>query len=515
MCRLPIAVAFALTFASVHPSPAIAQNSSTLSPLLSSLGARLASGQVLPDAPSIPATRFKSTGRRTMLEAFVTAASEDAGQRENLRTLLRAVFTAYEAAAEKGGISNDLAGALAFYVGANYTAYTGGAEIDEAGSALVARQIRAALETPVMRAASDSEKQQLYENFIMMAGLLSARQELAKGDPAATKALRALGAEGLKYLLGVDASRVKITGEGLRITPAGGAITPPKGRPLKTLLFSASSRWVRKDHDDGLTLSVRKEEYLSSDAMINIVLTEPLPFAGSLQQSFRKYWKEKVLTLMKGEDRPQVLLTMIGGRRCAFAERSMDSIQTGVSWNTRYLLIDGGDALYPAFILKSHNFSDSPGSGKGVAEQVIATFRVPAGAPPAKPLATKADLSRNWSASASSVTNYVNAYTGANAGTSILAYSQTYTFKPNGTYTGNFGGINNGARMKSAEKGTYKLQGDLLVLTESSGRVTKKRFLGIDTPPGAATPLMVLLNPQYPLTAANIGLYGEKYGVKN
>ena len=114
--------------------------------------------------------------------------------------------------------------------------------------------------------------------------------------------------------------------------------------------------------------------------------------------------------------------------------------------------------------------------------------------------------------STSSSLNYVTA-SGAYAGSSHVAYAQSYSMKPDGTYTGSFGGISNSMRIRSKEKGTYRLQGDLLIFSHSDGRTTKRRFLGIDTPPGAKGPIMLLLDPQYPLNSGNIGLYGEKYGI--
>ena len=502
-----------LTYAILAFAPALAnaQNSPAGSPLLAQLGSRLSTLPGPFEALADPATRFKPSGRRVMLTAFVNEAASGTDERQSIRSLLESVFKSYESAAEKGGMAHDLAGALAFYVGASYRAYMGGAELSETGSAFVARQIQAALDTPQMRAASDLEKQQLYETYIMLAGLLAARQEIAKGDAAAIKELRPFGADGLKQLLKVDLSRVKITDEGLRITPIGGAGNlPAKSSALKTLLFTAAAPWVRQNHADGITLTLRKEGYLNSVHTVSVVLTGALPIAGSLQKSLHKYWREQVLSIMKGNVQPFAMVSIHPtGARYASAEKSLETRAGGIRWNVIYQLIDGGDVVYPVMILQSENFSDPDGQ----LDRLLATLRVPGGAPPAKPLATTADLARSWSTAASSVMNYVNTYTGANAGTSVIAYRQSYSLKPNGTYTGSFNGINNGRVIKSTEKGTYRLQGNRLIFKESNGRTTTKYFLGIDTPPGATGPIMLLLNPGYPANSANIGLYGEKYGL--
>ena len=445
-----------------------------------------------------------------MLGAFVNAASTDPGQRQSVRTLLESVFSAYETAAEKGGIANDLAGALAFYVGANYSACTGGTDISDVGSGLIVRQIQAALDTPQMRAAKDLEKQQIYENYIMLAGLLGARQQLAEGDAAATNELKSLGAEGLKYLLKVDPSRVKITDEGLRIIPIGGAASlPAKGSALVTLNFSAPPPWVRTNGSDGITLEMKKDEFYDKATTI-VVLTGALPMAGSLQQTFRKHWREQILTILEGKENPFVMSTLLGpGIRSGFVQASMKSRQTGSNWSVSYYVVDAGTKVYPVMVLQAGFLKEQ----QAALDQLLRSLRIPGGAPPARPLASKAELARSWSTTSSSVTNYVNTYSGAHAGTSVSAYGIYYVMKPDGTYTNTFAGFTNSTRIKEKAKGTYKLVGDLLLFTDSNGRTTKNRFLGIDTPPGATGPIMLLLNPAYSLTSSNIGLYGERYGV--
>src|SRR3989442_8483740 len=96
-----------------------------------------------------------------------------------------------------------------------------------------------------MRAASDAEKQQLYETFIMLAGLMTARQAAAAADAAALKELRPLGAEALKLLLKTDPSKITINAEGLRLAGASPSCSGSTSG-LHTLQFTAPPQWKRK-----------------------------------------------------------------------------------------------------------------------------------------------------------------------------------------------------------------------------------------------------------------------------
>src|SRR5688500_7344372 len=103
-------------FIAFAPSLAHAQTSSSGSHLLSQLGSRLSILPVPFEPVKDPATRFKPSGRRAMLTAFVNEAASDPDERRSIRTLLETVFTSYESAAAKGRLAHDLAGALAFYI---------------------------------------------------------------------------------------------------------------------------------------------------------------------------------------------------------------------------------------------------------------------------------------------------------------------------------------------------------------------------------------------------------------
>src|SRR2546423_6610231 len=157
-----------------------------------------------------------------------------------------------------------------------------------------------------------------------------------------------------------------------------------------------------------------------------------------------------------------MLRVLSPGIRAAFVQESMDSKQGKARWNVTYLIVDGGAKVYPVMVLQSGYSNDQ----QAALDQLYASFRIPGGAPAAKRLATNAELARTWSMSTSSSLNYVTA-SGAYAGSSHVAYAQSYSMKSDGTYTGSFGGISNSMRIRSKEKGTYRLQGDLLIFNHS------------------------------------------------
>src|SRR5688500_8684009 len=76
-----------------------AQNPPAGSPLLAILGSRLSTLHGPFEPLQDPVTRFKPSGRRVLLTAFVNEATSDPDQRKNIRALLESVFTSYESAA--------------------------------------------------------------------------------------------------------------------------------------------------------------------------------------------------------------------------------------------------------------------------------------------------------------------------------------------------------------------------------------------------------------------------------
>ena len=186
--------------------------------LLQQLPGRLAP----PTAPSagagVYATQFKPTGQRLLVDEMLRGLVPDAEQRAPLRKAIDEAFAGFETQAAASGLANDVAAAAALYVAAADLAFSGH-EMTDAQSEVVARQLRAALSGPEMRAASDREKQQLYEFMGTFAFyLLTVRQiAIEQNDTELMGTAKQLGAGALQWLFKVPPETVKVGPEGLAL----------------------------------------------------------------------------------------------------------------------------------------------------------------------------------------------------------------------------------------------------------------------------------------------------------
>jgi hypothetical protein len=170
---------------------------------------------------AVPATRFKPTGNRLLMNSFVNTLGKTQEQKDSLRQVFQEVFKAYEAEAAKSSVANDIAGAMTFYIAAHYSAYNDGTDVSETGTEAMVQQLRTMFDSEGMRKASNADKQKLYETFVMLGGFTLAVSQAAADskDADMPKLRKQMGADGLKSLLKVEPSRVKISDKGLEIGP--------------------------------------------------------------------------------------------------------------------------------------------------------------------------------------------------------------------------------------------------------------------------------------------------------
>ncbi|MGC4045774.1 MAG: hypothetical protein QM758_18445 [Armatimonas sp.] len=132
-------------------------------------------------APTQPlASKFKPTPKRLLLDAFVNGLGKTAEEKSGYRTIFARVFTAYETEAKKLKLENDVAAAMAFNVATHYTLYHPGVTISDAGSNVLVAQLQGVLNTDNLRKASNTEKQKLYEAFVLLAAYSMAISQIAE-----------------------------------------------------------------------------------------------------------------------------------------------------------------------------------------------------------------------------------------------------------------------------------------------------------------------------------------------
>jgi hypothetical protein len=486
---------------------------------LNGLARRLSS--VKPGSGGGTATHFTPSGKRLTLDALADGLGSSAEEKSGLKQVFQAAFTSYETEAKKNGLENDVAGALAFYLCVHYSAYHNGQKVRDGTTIAVARQLQAALDTDEMRAANDAEKQKLYEFCVMMGGFSAAMTQLAaeNKDAETRKQLREVGANGLRSILKIEPAHIQITDAGLVVAQEKGAsearptVAPVSSRPSGGTTYSVSAisyrlptEWTETKANGAVTLKRSFTDQYTNDVTM-LILSPGWEKTGRINTAFPDAWRELILPVFnEAEEHPFVYVRRLGkGLNCAFAFGNMKAKSNGHPMTVFLYLLDTGKRCYPIigmFIGNQSKFMKD-------VEQIFAGLTI-AGASPPAPLVTAGELVGEWSTSSREYASYIDRQ-GNYRGDASNAMSVALTFRADGTYSSGFRGISSGAVTREKSGGTYKIEGDMLVLYSAGGRVEKKRFLGLETLPSGKGKMMVLLNPAYELLSGSIGLYKEEY----
>ncbi len=202
-----------------------------------------------------------------------------------------------------------------------------------------------------------------------------------------------------------------------------------------------------------------------------------------------------------------------GGVRLQLYYAVSDGRQAGAA-----MLVTASDAAFNKYLagvkalFASLRFSAAPQpAGPGDVTDGVGGAPANPGAAGARSSLSASNLAGYWTHSTSSYADYVSRSTGSYAGSSTIAYGQGYTFAADGTYQYSFTGMINSRYIKEKDSGKWELQGGNLVVRSRERNSTKvHQIVAFQTAPDGAT-FMTLLAADYPPTAGNIGLYGEKY----
>lgn len=143
---------------------------------------------------------------------------------------------------------------------------------------------------------------------------------------------------------------------------------------------------------------------------------------------------------------------------------------------------------------------------------VIGSVRLaPLVAVPIKTTVSTADLVGDWRYGDASVVNYVNTTTGAYVGSSTTFSGEYYTIAADGRYSFSFQGMSGGRVIRDKAEGVVEFSGEFIVFHEKpSDRLTRYRFIAYEQGLAGGT-LLTLLAEAYPVTSANIALYGSRF----
>jgi hypothetical protein len=159
-----------------------------------------------------------SSGSSSAAEAFSESYPEE--HRAQARQVFEELLARYGQIEQQFGLhSPDLASAAAAFVAGSYMGYRN-ADFPDANFRPLVEQMRAILSrSPEIAAASDAQKQDMYERLVVLGMFMAATQMALKSEPNATVAANMHDAAGeyLRQFLQTDPDRVVIGPQGLSV----------------------------------------------------------------------------------------------------------------------------------------------------------------------------------------------------------------------------------------------------------------------------------------------------------
>ena len=159
---------------------------------------------------------FTQDGSTDGLETLI--ASYPKSQHKEVRASLKQLYEAFPQVARSVGIpTNDLSSAVAAVIAGAYMAYNNISLNDDYVKPM-ANQFKAHLENSrFFDGMSNREKKSMYDQMVMVGMTLAVGQSLNQSNPNSqtTAQLREAGKQILETILKVDASRVRITSQGI------------------------------------------------------------------------------------------------------------------------------------------------------------------------------------------------------------------------------------------------------------------------------------------------------------
>lgn len=442
------------------------------------------------------ATKFTPSGRRRIVDAWVKASASSPEEASGLRALVEGTLEAYETAAAAGGFASDVAGAMAFAVGALHSV-SRGSEVPDAAVLAMVGQWRAALDVPSVRDATDAERQEFYESIVATAGVILGLNEAAAGQAEAIAKIRASAAAALEGILGVPASSLSIGEKGLTIPPKAPEAKPKADGLAPGFTFAPPAGWTRT----GEWHVTRKVENRGGGDEITSAMFRflpAIPAQGNMGDALRKVWEEATPKGLSSKFAPLVYRRFVGAG--AFAQflyglgreegRLSDSaftvylVDCGAWWQpvVQAQIYEEPGSQFVSGIAMSAQYA-LPTSA-AMAESMLETFRV-AGERP-RSVVDEPSLVGIWVYGTSNAMQWVHSVTGAYAGMTTVSYANWMDLRADGTlrfyHQGASGAVGALKFTTQEETGRWRVEGDLLVLDVAApeGRVRKHRVVGLN-----------------------------------
>ena len=479
----------------------------------------LATTGIAPGATGKQPLTFEPRAERIYLDRFLLSVSDDPQQRAQLKQALLEVMRGHEEQALAGGYANDLAGAMSFAALVLQVTISGQELPDETLPALLG-QLRAALDQPGVRGATDEQKQLFYEACLCRGGMVLTL--IAAGGEAQAEQIKTLARGWLTELFGTD--KVALGAKGLTIAgtqPARPATpaAPAAAAPAAGFTHVLPEGW--KQEPNGWLVH-RKPDPLRPAALVSAHarLLPPVPAQGNMGDALRAVWKTSA---------PPELVDKVSGMvyRRFLGDGLMAQFVTGCGREkgrqadtlcTLYL-IDCGASWQPLLVAQTYEnpsevitsmvemaASFNYALSADMAEAFLAGLRCPAGK--GRALVDPAALVGHYHFGSGSALQWVNVHTGATSMTTV-SYGGELNLQADGTYEWKFqsaSGRDANLRFASDhDAGPWRVEGDKLILIGGDGKERRRyRIAGLTQFPDGVKAAILMFHHERPVNAMTV-----------
>ncbi len=408
------------------------------------------------------------------MSTFAAGVGDTAEERKALTDGLTSFIEGYEESAKAGKFENDAAAALGFSISFLY-GVAKGVEVSDTTMLPLIDSLRAALDQPDVRKATDAQKQEFYEHSLCMAGLTLLLASGVETDAQKTQ-LRTLATSNLETLTGAKLDQFELRQDVLTIK--GKLPEPTSGGLAAGFSFSPPAGWQKS----GNWWVKSKIENRGGGDEVRSAMVMFLPAVaaqGNMGDALRKAWEQSMPKGLEGRAGGMVYRRYVGDglfSQFIFGRGREEGRRSDTMYSL--FMVDCGKQWQPVIIAQTYEDRGLIKTGEEmmgslsyseswpIAEEALAALRGPG--PKFVPIVSADALVGNYNFGSGANLQWENIYTGATTMT-FVSYGGELNLAANGTFTyrfvsasGQVGAMRTGNARGS---GTYRIERDLLICT--------------------------------------------------
>jgi len=189
------------------------------------------------------ALRFRSSGTYIKTRELADQLGSNAAEREQYLKLMNAVLDRFGQLTEKLGFKNDIAAALAYFLGQNIRIYRGLPDLPDQQYVNLRNMIAGALAAGGgLGNTTDRQKQEMYETLVAYTGITQFGYEQAKqaGQDQMAKGYQQVAGQNLQTVTKVSPDSMNLSGDGLAVTASADSAPAPQSDSGPTSVRSFS-----------------------------------------------------------------------------------------------------------------------------------------------------------------------------------------------------------------------------------------------------------------------------------